>query len=443
MDEDIGMLQRKRKALLDRATAIVDDDDLSDADERNCDSLLAQADALQERIESLEAASYRGRTGRGIQARLGVYASRGPLTGRPQPEGRNDMSSDNKFSIVRAIRAMVNQDWRGAEAEREASDRAAKDLGRESRGGVIIPEQAWAPSRAEQRDLLKGTASAGGYMVASDVLGERFIDRLVNKSVMLSAGVQTMDGLVGDVAIPRLATGPTSYWVAENGAITEGTQTFEQVTLSPHTVGAYVDISRRLLQQASVDVEAMVRSDIIRSLATAIDLAILQGTGASNQPTGIVSTTGVTDVSGANGDSISWANVLEQETTIAAANADVGRLAYICNPTLRGSMKSTLITATYGEEFIWDRRAPATPVNSYPCFVTSQIPANLAKGGGSNLSYLFFGNWADVVLARWSGIDVLIDPYTGGAAGTVRLICFADVDVAVRHPASICFGFYS
>jgi HK97 family phage major capsid protein len=229
--------------------------------------------------------------------------------------------------------------------------------------------------------------------------------------------------------------------VAENGALTEGTQTFEQVTLSPKTVGAYVDISRRLLQQASLDVENMVRNDILRSLATAIDLAILLGTGASNQPTGVKSTTGVTDCSGADGEGISWANVLELETTIAAANADLGRLAYITNPTLRGVMKNTLITATYGERHVWGEGG--TPLNGYGAYVTSQIPSNLTKGSGSALSHLFFGNWADVVLGRWSGLDVLVDPYTGGTAGTVRVIVFADVDVAVRHPASICFGYYS
>jgi HK97 family phage major capsid protein len=441
-DEDIGMLQRKRKVLLDRAKSIVDGGSLTDADERNCDSLLAQADDLQERIESMEAASYRGRTRTGIVQREGVYASRGPLTGRPMPEGRysNDMN-DNKFSIVKCIAAMVNNDWRGAEREREASDRAAKDLGRESRGGgVLVPDDVWLPSRAEQRDLLKGTGAAGGYMVATDVLGERFIDRLVNKSVMLSAGVVTMDNLVGDVAIPRLATGPTAYWVAENAAITEGSQTFEQVTLSPKTVGAFVDISRRLLQQASVDVENMVRNDILKSLATAIDLAILQGTG-TNQPTGVVNTTGVTDLSAANGTDMAWGDVVDMESAIAAANADIGRLAYITNPHMRGVLKQTLITATYGELHVYGEGP--TPLNGYAAYVTSQIPATLTKAGGSNLSYVFFGNWADVVLGRWSGLDILVDPYTGGAAGTVRIIAFADVDVAVRHPASICFGFYS
>jgi HK97 family phage major capsid protein len=446
MTEDAEALKRKRFSLLQRARELVDTaeirGELSRDAQREYDHLIEQADDLETRINTIEA-GWRDHSKRDIQARLGRYASAGPLTGRLQPEGRynNYMSNEDSFSIVRALRAMVNNDWRGAEHEREAADRAAKELGRESRGGIIIPDDMWLPGRQEQRDLLKGTGNIGGYMVATDVLGERFIDRLVNKSVMLSAGVVTMDGLVGDVAIPRLATGPTAYWVAENAAPTEGGQTFEQVALSPKTVGAYIDISRRLLQQASLDVENMVRNDILKSLATAIDLAILQGAG-TNEPTGILNTTNVVDCSGTDGDTLSWSEVVELETTIATANADNGRLAYITNPTIRGVMKQTLITATYGDKHIWDNQTPDRPVNGYPCFVTAQIAHNLTKGSGTALSLVFFGNWADVVLARWSGLDVLVDPYTGGTAGTVRIIAFSDVDVGVRHPASVAFGYY-
>jgi hypothetical protein len=122
----------------------------------------------------------------------------------------------------------------------------------------------------------------------------------------------------------------------------------------------------------------------------------------------------------------------------------VGRLAYICNPTLRGSMKSTLITATYGDRMIWDDKNPTAPVNGYPCFVTAQILATYTKGSsGATMSHLFFGNWEDIVVGSWGSLDVLVDPYSGGTAGTVRVICFQDVDVAVRHPAGFVLGYYS
>jgi HK97 family phage major capsid protein len=438
--DDINALKRKRLALLQRARAIVGGGDESDASE--AEGLIFQADALENRVNELEGSSWRARTGRGITERMGAYQSTGPKTGRPVPDGRYSNMDDFKdFSIVRAIRAMVNNDWRDAEKEREASDQVAKELGRQSRGGFFIPEAAWLPSRQEQRDLLKATGSAGGYLVAEDLLGGSFVDRLAAASAMLSAGVIPINDLVGDVTIPRLATGATAYWVAENVAATESAQTFEQITLSPHSVAAFTDISRRLILQSSVGVEELVRSDIMRSLATAIDKAILQGTG-TDQPTGVKGITGVTDKSGANGEAITWAEILDLEAGVATANAALGRLAYITNSTIQNKMKQTLkVSGGTAPPFIWE--GGANPVNDHPCFITNQIAHDLTKGSGTALSLIFFGNWQDVVLGRWSGIDVLVDPYTGGTAGTVRIIAFADVDVAVRHPESFTYGYYS
>ena len=39
-------------------------------------------------------------------------------------------------------------------------------------------------------------------------------------------------------------------------------------------------------------------------------------------------------------------------------------------------------------------------------------------------------------MGMWGGLDLMVDPYTGGAAGTVRIIALQDVDVALRHPES-------
>lgn len=438
---DTEALKRERLAHLNKAREIVDNAekesrDLTPEDQESYDDCNKQADSIEARIKREEE----------LNQKHGVFASPGPKTGRPMPTPFIGMSAPeiDKYSMMRAIRAAASGDWQEATLELEASRAVEKVMGRNARGFFVPMDwmERRQPLTPEQRDQLKGTGSAGGYMVGSELLGASFIDRLTNKMVMAQAGITFLTGLVGDVAIPRLATGPTSYWVAENTAPTEGAQVFEQVTLAPKTNAAYLDISRRLLQQASLDVENMVRNDIARSIALALDAGVLLGAG-TNEPTGVKNTTGVTDTSGTNGEAISWAEIIQQETTVATANADIGRLAYICNPTLRGSMKSTLITATYGEEFLWDRKSPATPVNSYPCFVTAQIGAAYTKGSGSALSHLFFGNWADIIVGSWGSLDVLVDPYSGGIAGTVRVICHNDCDVAVRHPAGFVFGYYS
>ena len=53
---------------------------------------------------------------------------------------------------------------------------------------------------------------------------------------------------------------------------------------------------------------------------------------------------------------------------------------------------------------------------------------------------IWYGNWSDLIIGYWSGLDLQVDPYTGGASGTVRVRVLQDVDVAVTHAASFCLG---
>jgi hypothetical protein len=124
------------------------------------------------------------------------------------------------------------------------------------------------------------------------------------------------------------------------------------------------------------------------------------------------------------------------ETEVAQDNADVGRLAYMTNAKVRGKLKATMRTATYGDIPIWNDMAGNTPLNGYACWVTNQVRSDLTKGSSDVCSALFFGNWADLLIGMWGGLDVLVDPYTNSTSGTVRVVAMQDVDVQVRHAES-------
>jgi HK97 family phage major capsid protein len=352
---------------------------------------------------------------------------------RPVPSSEIGMSEREvkSFSFVRAINALANPtDRRAQEAaafEFEASRAAAEKLGRASRG-ITVPVDVLA------RDLLVGTSTAGGHTVATDLMAGDFITLLRNRSYMMQVG-SVMSGLNGNVAIPRHTTAATAYWVAENGAPTESQQAFDQVTLTPKTVGAFTDFSRRLTLQSSIDVEAFVRNDLATILALEIDRVALHGSGASNQPTGIAATAGIGSVAGgANGAAPSWANIIALESAVAVANADVGNLAYCTNAKARGKLKS-VEKATNTGMFVYTEGS--TPLNGYQAVITNQVASNLVKGtSGAVCSAIFFGNWRDLLIGMWSGLDLLVDPYTGSTAGTVRVVALQDVDIAVRHPES-------
>ncbi len=338
-----------------------------------------------------------------------------------------------QYSFVRAIRAAASGDWRDAGLELEASKAVAKKVGRDARS-FFVPFDVISPR--EQRDMVVGTPSAGGYLVATDQPAT-IIELLTNRLVLAQAGAQMLTGLVGDMAIPKQTGGATGYWLAEGDAPTEGAQTLGQVALTPHTFGAWVDISRKLMKQSSISVEQFVRNDIARTIALGIDYAGLHGdhSGDANQPDGVAVTSGIGSVvGGTNGAAPDWSDIVDLETEVGQDNADIGALAYITNAKVRGKLKKTLRTATYGDRPIWD--GGATPLNDNRALITNQVRSNLTKGSSSVASAIFYGNWNDLVIGMWGEMDMLVDPYSLSTAGAVRVVAFQDVDFGVRHAQS-------
>lgn len=426
----VQQLRQERQKLIADARAMLDKAeqekrDLSDEESTQYDGLLAQADTLLTKINREERLQ-------GLEAEM-----RSPANGglRPVPADAANIGMNSRevqrYSVLKALNALVTGNWRGAEFEREASEAVAKRLGREPQG-VFMPYDVLS-----KRDLTVGTNSAGGYTVSTDLLSGSFIEMLRNSLVLNRAGATTLAGLVGNIAIPRQTGGATAYWVAESGAPTESAQAFDQIAMTPKTVGAFSDISRKLLLQSSIDVENFVQRDLATTIALAIDLAGLHGTGSSNQPTGIAATSGIGSVvGGTNGAAPDWDDLVDLETALATANADVGRMAYITNAKVRGKLKKTAIESGYPDK-IWDVKAGSTPLNGYQALVSNQVSSALTKGTSSGVcSAIFFGNWADLIIGLWGGLDLMVDPYTGSTSGTVRVVALQDVDIAVRHAAS-------
>ena len=342
------------------------------------------------------------------------------------------------FSFVRAIRALSNPQDRRAQEEAafefDASRTAAAKEGRDSRGIMI-------PADVLYRDLTTSTASGtskAGNTVATDLLAERFIDVLRNRMVLNTLGAQFLTGLQGNVAIPRKTSAADVYWVGENSAPTESTNkpAFDQVTMSPKTLAAYVDYSRRLMLQSSLDVEAMVRNDLATSIAVAMDGAAVAGSG-TNRPTGVLNTSGIGSVTlGTNGGAPTWAMVTNLVKEVEVDNALNGAAAFLTNGQVKAKMANTPRQSS-GVEGNFILGPDIANLFGYPLITSQQVPSDLSKGSASGtLSAMIFGVWSDLLVGQWSGIDLMADPYTGSNAGTVRIVAFHDCDFAVRHPES-------
>lgn len=339
---------------------------------------------------------------------------------RAAADKRQDVRAERSGAFTIPVDVLSSSiDVRSADAEQAAK---------------LFIQRAMADGKFGQRDLVVGTPTAGGNLVATELLASSFIDILVAQMRVMAMGTTMLTDLQGNIAIPRATAGSTGYWVAENSASTESQQAFDQVALTPKTAGAFVDYSRRLLLQSSIAVEAFVRMDIARTIAMMIDLAAIAGTGASNQPRGVLNTSGIGSVAGGtNGLAPTWDHIVDLESAVANANAPTGALGYLTNTKVRGKLKRTQkFSGTNGEE-IWK----GGELNGVRAEVSNQVPSNLTKGTSSGVcSAIIYGNWTDLIIGMWGGLDIMVDPYTGATAGTRRVVALQDVDVNVRYPVS-------
>ena len=338
-----------------------------------------------------------------------------------------------QFSLFRAVRALLPNasaaDREAAAFEFECSAAAERQYGKQAQG-ILIPQDVL--DRAFNAGGAPNTptgAITGSNLVATEHLAGSFVEMLRARNTIMRLA-QVMGGLVGNVEVPKQTGGATAYWIGEGEDATEGTPVIGQLALTPHTVAAYTDITRRLMLQSTPDAEGIVRRDLVAAIAQAIDKAGYYGSGAGNEPRGIKNYTGINAVDFA-ATQPTYAELVQMETEIAADNADVNSMAYVLNAVARGAAKTTpkfpsgASVAAAGT--VWE---PGNTINGYRAEVTNQ----LATGD------VFFGNFADLIVGLWGGLDVTVDPYSLSKSGGTRIVVFQDVDFAVRRLESFAYG---
>jgi len=360
--------------------------------------------------------------------------------------GTVDMSERDmsQYSVVKAIRAAASGKWNNAGLEREVSAELARQSGRETEG-FFMPLNLRAPYAV-------GASATGGSLVATNLLAGSFIEVLRAKAMIMQLGPTMLTGLVGNIAIPRQTSATQTYWVNEAETLTEAEVTFDQVTMSPKQVGAISQYSRLMLQQSTPDIEMVVRNDLAKVMALAIDKASIYGAGANGEPTGILNQSGIGTVSmGTNGGSFANGSasvspsgldqLIQLESKLDIANALEGSLYYMTNARVIAQLKQ--LKDQYGG-YLWSNNTDATTalatpgsISGYSVARTNQVPFNLSKGTGTNLSALLFGNFSDLVIGMWGALEILPNPYGSGYnSGSINIRSLQTVDIAVRHAAS-------
>jgi HK97 family phage major capsid protein len=329
-----------------------------------------------------------------------------------------------RFSVVKAIKAMIDNDWSDAGLEREASKAIAdkiRSIGVERGGsgrGFFIPLEV------QQRDMLVATAANGGNMVATNLRPQDFIELLRARTLSNELGVRRLSGLVGNADITKQTAGATGYWLAsESTAITESQQTIGLLQLRPKNLGAYTEVTRQLLLQSTPDADSFVMGDLAAQLAVAIDAAVFNGSGASGQPTGIIGTAGVGSVTGTT---LGLAGCIEFQTDVAGANALNANCRYVTTPAVAGLLSQRARIASTDSITLWKGNINDGMVEGYQAHTSNNIPA----------ATMLFGDFSQAILAEWGVLEIDVNPYANFTAGITGIRAFYTCDVGIRVPGA-------
>jgi len=336
-------------------------------------------------------------------------------------------TEQRSYSLLKAVSEAAQGKLSGL--EKEVSDEIASRTGKEARGFYMPTNIGFRANQVVE------TNNVGGFLKPTDHLGDEFIEALKAKLVVGQAGARILQGLKGDVAIPKMSAETSNVsFVGEDSAPSEGNATFAQVTMSPKTLAAQLDISRKLMLQSDPSIEAVLRNDVIASFARKIDEVALEG-GGSNEPSGVIaSSTGNVVAIGDNGGAISFQDVVDMIEAVESDNAILndGSVAFVGNPKVTANLRTLSKAGTEAQFVLGDDGK----IIGYDYLSSTLVPSDLTKGTGTALSALIFGDFSQLLLGFYSGVDVIVDPYTGSNAGTTRLAFFQDFDVALRHDDS-------
>lgn len=349
--------------------------------------------------------------------------------GNSTHDGDVDLSvkDQKEFSMFRLMNALASPQDRAAQ-KRAAFEFEVTSAAAEGFGSDFSPRGAFVPDSVLNRDLNVGTPSAGGDLVGTSLLSGSFIEVFRNSMALVSAGAKIMPGMVGNVDIPRQTSGSVMAWInAEDGDATESEPSFDQISMTPKDAAVYTEITRRTLQQSSIGVESLIKNDLATAIALGLDLAGLYGAGGAGQPRGLSNTTGVNTVTfGAAAPT--YLEVVRMIKRVLESNALMGAPRWLIESDGWEAL-STTSKQTGGNEanFILGE---SERIKSYPYTMSNQITAQ---------DYIF-GDFSQMLIGEWGGLELNVDPYTHSLKGKVRYVVFKSTDIAIRHPESFCIG---
>jgi len=416
-------LREERSALIDQAQGVLTAARSANR-ELTGDEKTAQ-DAWLLQIDTLEADVTRAERSEKMAAEQAGRSA--PLNSHNTTEARDI----NSYSLLKAVRGTHGfpggAPLEGIEKEMHQQAVLEARAAGESVQGVGIPQMLL--SQRDNSITMPSQPQDGGGLIEKNL--RPVIDLLRPKSILRELGAQFLTGLTGVIGVPTMASGAVSSWKPEVGELDKSNQTFSEGEMKAKRLGTYAIRSKQFLIQTAPSVEAMLRQDLENSIIEALEIAAINGLGTANQPLGILNTAGIGSVvGGVNGGAITRTQLIALAAAVEAQNVRLTNPGYLLNVPTKAKLMDTRTDAGSGL-FVLDSN---DTLMGYPYATTQTVPGNLVKGTGTALSAAIFGNWSDLLVGQWGGLDLTVDPYTLATNGQIRIIIQSFFDVLVQRP---------
>lgn len=379
------------------------------------------------------------------------------LAGKDKPDeteirSMGDLDKEYQTNETRYRATLIAEDTERRDAKGDLENRDAKEwsdmMGRFELRQVALNLDEGKALDGETAEIVAEMRHAGGYRgipVPFEALEQRstvssgtpdpvntrpIIDRIFPQSVAARLGVQSINVTQGSEAFPVATSGAIAGWAATEGGDVAAANPFAttEATLSPdQTLGAHMRITRKAMKQSGAGLEAAIRRDMASAIGAALDDAVLNGSGVSGEPLGVIAgaaTYGIasTDMTAAAAE---WAAIRGEIVKFMEANAinSAGAVRLGLPPAIWSSMDDALLSGTDSTQ--WDRLVRHVP--------ESNIAITNTLGAGTAILMANVGGVAPAFMGLWGGVDVIRDVYSDAQSGGLRLTGLVTADVTVAR----------
>jgi HK97 family phage major capsid protein len=296
--------------------------------------------------------------------------------------------------------------------------------------GDYVAAMATGTSNPEIRNALsENSDSAGGYSVPSELM-QNVIDDMRAATIAIRAGAQTVPLTTDETTMLKIVKDPVPTWRSENAAVAESDPNFGALVFRPKSLAVIVRASRELISD-SRNIDTALSLAFAASMAQALDKAAIYGTGADNQPLGLLGHNIPTITMADNGAAFTdYAPLLDLiELYENNFNWDMEGRTMVMNP----SVKRQLAGLVNSEN---DPLRQPEELYQIPRLVSTNVPNDEVQGTAKNCSSVILGDWSKMLigLRDQMRIEVLRESFAQNMQ--VGFLCWMRADVQIMHERS-------